>query len=109
MLVGNVLRIYAKQRKLNLKYKNLKYMKPLIEKLKALRIYAVICCLFIPCFIAGFIGMFGVVISAPIFKLFNPNYRLPDDKAWIDVAPITSQLWKVYVWYIQKVVFRNSI
>lgn len=77
-------------------------MKKLIEKLKALRRYVVICCLFIPCFVAGFIGMFGVFISAPIFKLLRPNYKLPDDKAWIDVAPITSQLWKVYVWYIQK-------
>lgn len=35
------MRIYAVQPKLKLKYKTLKYMKNLIEKLKSLRIYAV--------------------------------------------------------------------
>ena len=41
-LAYNVLRIYAVQLNLNLKYKTLSYMKTLIEKLKALHIYAVI-------------------------------------------------------------------
>jgi hypothetical protein len=76
-------------------------MKSLIEKNKALRKYAVILFLFIPCFFAGFIGMFGVFLSAPIFILLNPKYKLPDDKAWIDVAPITSQCWRIAVWYMR--------
>ena len=84
-------------------------MQTLIEKLKTFRIYVAIFCLFIPCLVAGFIGVFGVFISAPIFILLNPTYKLPDDKAWIDVAPITSHCWRIYEWYITTVVFRNRI
>jgi len=56
--------------------------------------------LFIPCSICGIVGFFGSFISIPLFKLFNPNYKKPNDKAWVDVAPITNKLFSVFGWYI---------
>lgn len=56
----------------------------------------------IPAFVAGAIGMFGTWISYPLFKLFNWSYKLPDDKAAIDVAPVTSQLWRLFAKYHTK-------
>jgi hypothetical protein len=58
--------------------------------------------LFIPCFIAGLIGVFGSFIFWPLFILFNLKYKLPDDKAGIDVIPIISHCWRLYVWYMKK-------
>jgi hypothetical protein len=61
--------------------------------------------LFLPCAILGMIGILGVFISAPLFQLFNPKYKLPSDKAWIDVAPITSWCWKKMEWWYQTFIF----
>jgi hypothetical protein len=55
--------------------------------------------LFLPCILIGLIGMLGTYISYPIFILFNPKYELPNDKAAIDIAPITKWFWQCYIWY----------
>jgi len=60
------------------------------------RLLAII--LFIPAMISGTIGLFGCYISYPLFLLFNPKYKLPDDKAGIDIAPITKHFW---LWYMR--------
>ena len=54
---------------------------------------------FIPALVLGFIGIVGGVISYTLFKLFNPDYKLPDNKAGIDVAPVTKHFWKAYYNY----------
>jgi len=56
--------------------------------------------LFVPAILSGILGILSVYFSAAIYQLFNPRYVLPKNKAWIDVAPVSSQLFNFYVWYV---------
>jgi len=58
--------------------------------------------LIIPAFVSAMIGMVGCFISLPIFWIFNPSYVLPDDKAGMEVAPVTSWFWRRAEAYTQK-------
>lgn len=53
-------------------------------------------------FFSGLIGFMLMFISVPLFMLFNPNYELPEDKAFIDVAPVASSFYKFYENYMFK-------
>ena len=63
--------------------------------------------LFTPAFICGIIGMFGVFISAPLTWLIKPNWILSKNEAWIEVAPITSFFWKLYIKYSNRFLLKQ--
>ena len=89
IITANGLRIYAVQRKLNLKHKTWNYMKTLIEKMKALRIYAVMCrFLFVGWAIYRIIGIvFGVVIYMPYWLLTGENVVWKIDSYFDRICP----------------------
>lgn len=57
--------------------------------------------LLIPSFICGLIGMFGIVIEIPLFIILKPKYKLPHDKAWADVVPVSNYCMSLYEKYFK--------
>lgn len=65
--------------------------------------------LLLPVCFASSLTVVIVWIETPIFRLFNPKYKLPQDEAWIDVAPISKSLYKFFIWYAETFLNINKI
>jgi len=67
-----------------------------------MKINNIIGILLIPLFMLASTSILLVFVEAPLYQLFNRSYKLPNDKAWIDVVPISSRMIHFIGWYTNK-------
>jgi hypothetical protein len=67
--------------------------------MKKINIFLIKYGLYIPASFCGVIAILSVIVIYPLFRLFNPKFVLPPDKAGIDVTPFSKWFWIKFTTY----------